>query len=401
MNKKNSLSFTKTNVRELSNLNYYIELPYLLNLNKMQFSEVLKSIDQLDGNNLAFIDIEATDDKFERKFIQFSGVKFDSNGKNIDQINIVINPEQQLSDYIINLLKIDDEYLSDKPNWNKVKDEISKFLDNTVMVTFGDFDISIIKKNIDLIHYNIKFFDFQLWLKKLSGSNVGLIELSKLIYENIETELQHNAYFDAFILSEVFYEIKKLTSNEISQLCLLSHISPRIAMPKHKIFSSIEFANMWKNKITKKSKPFVIEDISILECTYKTRNGRRTIPYLNEFKGYYLENNVPKYVIWKNKIVVGQHTYELYLDVVKKFLNAFLDMVSNKAIFINNCGKEKVTIFTEIIYDATKKYIAMNFINLSYLNRKFKSKDGLNIFNELIKESTDEIKAKFIGYYND
>lgn len=360
----------------------------------------LKNINQLEDHNLTFVDIEATDDKHDRRFIQFSGVKFDKLGNKIGELNIVINPKQPLTDYIINLLKIDDEYLKNKPIWDEVKYQIANFLNNTIMVTFGDFDINITKKNLDLDKYNIRFFDFQMWLKKFTKNNVGLLEIAKLLYDDIESAFQHNAFFDACLLSDIFYTLKDMSPEYISHLALLSHIIPRRVVPKHKIFTAHEFSNKWENIISSNSKPFNIESLIIKSFSYKTKGAKHTIPYLYHFKGYYFENDHKKIINWNNKISVGQHTYDFYLDNAKKFLNMLLDIMKDKAVFFNDCGKDRITSFVEVIYDATKKYIALNFVNLSYLNRRFKDNNGLKIFNTVMEETSKEIRDKFKGFYN-
>lgn len=372
---------------------------YLLT-NAISKSYELKDINQLKNYNLTFIDIEATDDKLDRRFIQFSGVKFDIEGNKIDELNVVINPKQPLTDYIINLLKTDDEYLKNKPTWEEVKYQIANFLNNTVMVTFGDFDINITKRNIDLDIYNIKFFDFQMWLKKFSKNNVGLLEIAKLLYNDIESSMQHNAFFDAYLLSDIFYVLKDMCPEDISNLALLSHIIPRNAMPKHKIFTANEFSNKWENKVDSHSEPFNVESLTIKSFTYKTRKAKHIIPYLQHFKGYYFKDNRKKIIEWTNKISVGEHTYELYLDNVERFFNMLLNIIHNKAVFFNECGKDKILSLVEVIYDATKKYVVLNFINLSYLNRRFKDSDGLKIFNSIMKDTNEEIRTKFKGFYN-
>ena len=400
MDKKDSVSQLQWFIQEyICECDITLCIHRLLNL-EINNSYQLKNITQLENHNLTFIDIEATDDKYDRKFVQFSGVKFDKMGNKIDELNVVINPKQPLTDYIINLLKIDDEYLKNKPIWDEVKYQIANFLNNTVMVTFGDFDINITKKNLDLDKYNIRFFDFQMWLKKFTKNNVGLLEIAKLLYDDIESSFQHNALFDACLLSDIFYALKDTSPEYISHLALLSHIIPRRVVPKHKIFTTSEFSNKWENTINNKSKPFNIESLIIKSFSYKTKGAKHTIPYLYHFKGYYFENGHKKIINWNNKISVGQHTYDFYLDNAKKFLNMLLDIMKDKAVFFNDCGKDKITSFVEIIYDATKKYIALNFVNLSYLNRRFKDNNGLKIFNTVMEETSEEIRVKFKGFYN-
>lgn len=400
MDKKDSFSQLQWFIQECVTQNNVATYMHYLLTNAISKSYELKDINQLKNCNLTFIDIEATDDKLDRRFIQFSGVKFDAEGNKIGELNVVINPKQPLTEYIINLLKTDDEYLKNKPTWEEVKYQIANFLNNTVMVTFGDFDINITKRNIDLDIYNINFFDFQMWLKKFSKNNVGLLEIAKLLYNDIESSLQHNAFFDAYLLSDIFYVLKDMCPEDISNLALLSHIIPRKVIPKHKIFTANEFSNKWENRVDSHSEPFNIESLTIKSFTYKTRKAKHIIPYLQHFKGYYFKDNRKKIIEWTNKISVGEHTYELYLDNVERFFNMLLSIIHNKAIFFNECGKDKISSLVEIIYDATKKYVVLNFINLSYLNRRFKDSDGLKIFNSIMKDTNEEIRIKFKGFYN-
>lgn len=90
------------------------------------------------NRDLVFIDIEATDDKHFQEMIQFSAIRKNLNGeeKEFDQLLI---PKKQLSNYIINLLKIDNDFLKKHgKQLDDCKNEIIDFIKDSIIVSFGD-----------------------------------------------------------------------------------------------------------------------------------------------------------------------------------------------------------------------------------------------------------------------
>lgn len=359
----------------------------------------MHKLDFLSNHNLVFIDIEATDSNSKRKIIQFSGVRMNLDGTSTE-LSLMINPQQPLSNHIVNLLKIDDFYLQQQPCFNDVKSKIIDFIYDAIIVTFGDFDIKIIKEyleDLDLI-----FFDFQHYLKQFSKNNVPLLEMHKLISDYTINNLQHDALYDAIMLKDLFYELIKYDEEYLRQLCMISQIMPRSLIARHKIFSKIDFnQNLWTNIPNVNNAPVIVNKLVIGNFTKKNKNEKSNIPYLINLEyEYYDENKKHHKVNWVNHYDVGQYTYDLFVEQAKKCLEKFMNISINKPIFFNNGSKDKISNLIEIIYDTTKKLATLNFINLGYLNKKYKTNQAIKYFYETLDKLPINIQNKFSNFYN-
>lgn len=358
----------------------------------------MQKLDFLDSHNLVFIDIEATDHKTERQIVQISGIRVNLDGTT-QELNLVINPKQPLSNYIVNLLKIDDIYLKNKPTLDNVEDQIANFINNSVVVTFGDFDRKMIQKYFAHKNLELKFFDFQNYLKQFSKNNVALLEMHKLISDDTTNVLQHDALYDAQMLKDLFYNLHHVDEEKLKCLCSVSHILPRSIRPKHKIFSKQDFfTNNWSNN-PNSNDCLIINKLVIKQLTIKNKSVKHTVPYLEEIAYSYFTNNEWKNIQWKNNFIVGEYVYEIYLEQAKKILNKFLSISFDKPIFFNQCSKDKILNFVEVIYDATKQFPTLNFVNLNYINKKYKLVNGLDKFYEIINNLDPALQQKFGHFY--
>ena len=360
----------------------------------------MQELDFLNDQNLIFVDIEATDDKEDRKIIQLSGIKYNTEQKNVDELDLIFNPEQTLSNHIINLLKTDNETLSQYPTFNDEKTNIINFLSNSTIITFGDFDINILKKYLsEYVEYNIQWFDFQKYLKSFCHYNIPLAQMHYLIMDDVHMQYQHNALYDAEMLKNVFYKIKNLeTTEELKRLCLLSHLMPREVIPKHRIFVKNDFINKWTNNLSDRS-PIVINNIEIDSILIKNYDLKQKVYYLKKLEGYIVSTK-KTFGFHTSYVVSGIYTYSHYLDEIKSYINNFLEKNQDRGIIFYNVSKEKINQFIEIIYDSTKRYSALNYVNISVLKKNQKnSNDLLTIFNEILDKEDPKIQNKLRGFY--
>lgn len=360
----------------------------------------MHELDFLNDHNLVFIDIEATDNKIDRKIIQFSGIKCNIQKEIIGELDLIFNPQQDLSNHIINLLKTDNIALSNFPTFNDEKKKILNFLNDSWVITFGDFDISILKTYLpEYKEYNIKWFDFQKYLKAFCNYNVPLAQLHYLINNNIHIQYHHNALYDAEMLKNVFYKIKNWNCKErTKKMCLLSHLMPREATPKHKIFGKNDFCNKWTNHPTNKS-PIVINNIDIDFILIKNGYTKQKNYYLKKLSGYIVSTR-KEFNFQFPYVISGINTYSHYLDEIKPYINNFLIKNENRGIIFSNISKEKINQFIEIVYDASKRYSVFNYINISILKKNNKNNDNLlDIFNEVIDKEKYWIQKKLKGFY--
>lgn len=359
----------------------------------------MHKLDFISNCNLVFIDIEATDSNSKRKIIQFSGVRINLDGTSTE-LSLMINPEQPLSNHIVNLLKIDDFYLQQQPCFKDVKSKIIDFIDDAVIVTFGDFDIKIIKEYLEEL--DLMFFDFQHYLKQFSKNNVPLLEMHKLVSDYTINNLQHDALYDAIMLKDLFYELIKYDEEDLKLLCMISHIMPRSIIARHKIFSKMDFnQNLWTNVPNINNPPVIVNKLVVGHFIKKNKYEKSTIPYLINLEyEYYDENKKHHKVHWTNHYDVGQYTYDLFAEQAKRCLERFMHISVDKPIFFNNGSKDKINNLIEVIYDTTKKLATLNFINLGYLNKKYKTSQAIKYFYEMLDELPINIQNKFGNFYN-
>lgn len=353
---------------------------------------------------LTFIDIEATDDESDRKMIQFSGIKTTLNGDIIEEIDIMINPEQELSDYIINLLKLDNEKLQNYPNFNEIHKQILVFLENSTIISFGDFDYKFLKKAFRDIEYdfNWPYFDCQFEIKKESGisTNASLSNLFRIINGHIDKKYLHNALYDAYMLYVVYFEFKNMTNDELKFAVEISQLIPRISNPKNTIFSTYDFQHIIKNQPNSHSQLYVTK---LVISYFETKINKRKVirKYIDEIE--FLHQNQLYY--FKNPFVqMGENIYSnIYKNEIQSFLNFFISSLQHSSLFFSDCGKNSIQCLLEIIYDLYKNYYEIEYISLTYLAKKLKTKEIDQImakFNEIIMNLPIEIKNIFKEYYD-
>lgn len=353
---------------------------------------------------LSFIDIEATDDESNRKMIQFSGLKTTLDGDIIEEIDIMINPEQELSEYIINLLKLDNEKLQKYPTFLEIHKQILNFLENSTIISFGDFDYKFLKKAFNDINidFHWSYYDCQLEIKKQSqvSTNASLSNLFRIINGNIDKKYLHNALYDAYMLFVVYFKYLKMTTDELKYAVEISQLVPRISNPKNTIFSKYDFQNIIKNTPSPHSQLFITKLI-INKFEIKLNKKKIYKKYIDEIEFLY---NDQLYNFKNPYMRMGENTYSnIYKQDLQNFLNFFISLLQHSALFFSDCGKNSIQCLLEIIYDIYKNYYEIEYISLTYLAKKSKTKD-LNIlrknFNEIIKDIPDNIKSIFKEYYD-
>ena len=362
--------------------------------------------DFLQDKNLTFIDIEATDKSKDRRMIQFSGIRVDAN-QNFSTIDIILNPEQELSNQIINLLKTDNETLAKFKTLNEEKEKILEFLKDSVVITFGAFDYPFLKEQFNLVgvEYEQEHFDLQKFLKKYSRNEVSLSNLHSLIVQKTNTKLQHDALYDAEMLMDVYYKVLELPEEELATYAKISHLLPRIAYPKHEIFTKKDFDGAWENIPKDYVNPLIINELEICFFDYKFKENnietktKKTIHYLKHMQ-YYIQKPGSQLIKieFNYKSNVGLYTYDFYKEEAEKFLKKFLENCKNRPIFFLSVNKSKIQSFTELIYDATKTYIKLNYINLNSIKKLVKNEDTLNYYNDLLLQENKQVQSKFKGF---
>ncbi|MDE5651596.1 MAG: hypothetical protein K2H80_00840 [Ureaplasma sp.] len=354
--------------------------------------------------DLVFIDIEATDDKYYQEMIQFSAIRqnLDGEEKEFDQLLI---PKKQLSNYIINLLKIDNKFLMHHgKSLEECKNEISDFVKDSVIISFGDWDFKFLSDQlkINLVNdLNCEQYDLQKELRIISGKKqLPLLQIYNFLFEQNDAfkKYQHCATFDTKILKDIFCKIKNMSIEELEGLVPFVHLMPRTTTACHKIFSKHDHLNKWSNGSLKSKIPFIIKKIEIGKFENK-ENNKQVIHYLKKLIGGFKAPYNDFVINLEHYDIKSSSIYDIYRDEVQKKLEKFLDLVHNYKIIFYSTSKDKVQHFCELIYDATKTYCEINYINLDILKNNKNQIDQYKEFCNLIKQLPKDKKNKFNGYY--
>ncbi|MCY3067600.1 MULTISPECIES: 3'-5' exonuclease [Aerococcus] len=112
-----------------------------------------KDISYLIPNEYIVFDLETTGLDFSSKIIQISAVHF-KNGKEIDSLDYLINPETEIPEIITDITGITESDVIDKPTIDDVIDKFIQFIGDRTIAGYNSrkFDIPMLKANtgIDL-----------------------------------------------------------------------------------------------------------------------------------------------------------------------------------------------------------------------------------------------------------
>ena len=211
--------------------------------NNIQAKRLYKGESLLDNiDNYTIIDIETTglDPKVD-EIIEISALKVRDN-KIISEYSTLINPQQEINDFIINLTGITNEMVKDKPTIKNSLNDYFNFLDNDVIIGHNiNFDINFLYDN------SIKYYD-----KPFENDYIDTLRLSRkyLSLENNKLETianffkidysgAHRSLKDCYITFSVYNELKKrLTDRKEKDNQQYKEILDNYHVPENNIFKN-------------------------------------------------------------------------------------------------------------------------------------------------------------------
>lgn len=176
------------------------------------YEKIIKNSNYLTDNINSFVvfDVETTGFSAKNnKIIEIGAVKI-SNGDIVDSYNILINPEESLSQEIVELTHINDSMLINQPIIDQVLPEFYNFIKDSIMVAHNaNFDMAFLKNNFEKININFE------------KPYIDTLELSRIFYPNVRShklgvvakrlgvslENAHRAVDDARATGEVFIRL--------------------------------------------------------------------------------------------------------------------------------------------------------------------------------------------------
>lgn len=113
------------------------------------------------NKDLVFVDIEAND--FPKKILQFAAIKQKSDGS-IDKKNWFGNPKCKITPHIFRIVAKNISQIEKGMNQIRIVEKIKKYLNNTVLISYGQFDYVFLNDRVKQYFktkLNVEFIDLQ------------------------------------------------------------------------------------------------------------------------------------------------------------------------------------------------------------------------------------------------
>ena len=125
-----------------------------------------------------------------------------------------INPERSMSEEVVAVHGLTEEFLSDKPTFREIADDFLAFIgsDSTLIAHNAPFDMKFLNAELSWVGKDLLSFDrvidtVVLAKKRFPGSRVNLNELCKKFHIDNSARTFHGALLDSELLAEVYLEL--------------------------------------------------------------------------------------------------------------------------------------------------------------------------------------------------
>lgn len=183
----------------------------------------------------AFVDVETTGLSVTRDRIIEIGILRVENGKVVDKLNSLINPQMYVSPMIEGLTGISKQALDDAPTFDEMLHEIQEMLANCVLVAHNArFDYGLIKNEY-------KRFGFSFHAKCLCTAKLSRMLFPTMPRHNLDALIEHfdlqctnrhRAFDDAKVLYDFFQKLQKdIPENLLVSAC--DRLLQKSSLPSH------------------------------------------------------------------------------------------------------------------------------------------------------------------------
>lgn len=93
--------------------------------------------------------------EIQPRIIEFGGVRVNSDGEILAQLELLINPEQPLEEIITKITGLTDEVLADKPTFNEVEPQLRAFFDGADAVLAHNLPFDTTMIDLELARFNL------------------------------------------------------------------------------------------------------------------------------------------------------------------------------------------------------------------------------------------------------
>ncbi|MCV3728513.1 ribonuclease H-like domain-containing protein [Ureaplasma miroungigenitalium] len=312
---------------------------------------------------LVFLDIEATGQR-NPEIIQLCGFKVDNYNFNAPIVfNQKYHSSQQIPLMLKNKINFKKNFVNFKhyPKMNaKRAAEIHAFLENTIIVTYGNFDETLLRRLFDKYELDSKkmsFLDITHIFENPLKINYSLNELAQILKIKCQKNNLHDAKYDAWLLMKITQalDIKKI--QELKKVLIF--------YPKHKISF---------NKTTKNN----------LICRQKSSSSALIIKHFDS------QQKVLDYEMYDYK-TDSFRSYKISFNKSKEKTNQIVKILQEYPLYISFHNKSGLR---SLCAWANNLNIDLKYINLSHLHRSI-----LPTNKKIDRQKETAALIKYIGEY--
>lgn len=165
----------------------------------------------MTGRTFVVVDLETTGKNFMSDTVTEIGAVKIENGKITEKFETLVNPEQEICEFITNLTGITNEMVADAPTYGRVAADFYKFTYGSTIVAHNvEFDYKFIKhlgRKEGYLYDNPSVDTVQFARDMLNLSNYKLNTVAEYFHFEFT---HHRAWSDALVTAQIFIELVKM-----------------------------------------------------------------------------------------------------------------------------------------------------------------------------------------------
>lgn len=324
----------------------------------LEEAEILE-LNELEDYKLCFVDLEANDVPI-REIIQFGAIKKTA------ELNLYFKPQYKVSRYITKLTHLDDQFLQDKLDMQNQWKIMAKFISGKIIITFGNFDYWLLQKTFANLQYQFdnRYFDLQKYIYKKTKINISLEDLAKILNIKYEPHMLHNGFYDAWILQQIYFQIKDLSDKRLLKLIYLAKTMDSIV---YSPFKTIKHFKTYKNTIRSFAKTLRIDELVV----GKIKISNKIVKYIKQLKFLYvdLNNNFIHHYNFDFNDLKSELDYSLYNAKLSNFFDILLQFIYKNGQIIIRDQQININFLLKEIFRLKDLALTLNYISVTRLKK--------------------------------
>lgn len=203
------------------------------------------------------------------RIVEIGCVELDNHVPTGRTYQVYLNPEREMTDEVIAVHGLTNDFLSDKPKFKEIAPEFLNFIgeDSKLVIHNAAFDMKFLNAELEWAGFKTLSFDrvidtLIIARQKFPGSRVNLNELCKRFDISLECRSLHGALLDSQLLTQVYIELlggaqpnlvlsekKQEKQNVITETVHVMHAPRSFPVSEEELKKHAEFVGKIKNNL--------------------------------------------------------------------------------------------------------------------------------------------------------